>query len=96
MVESVRVLRLTTRGLRVFGAWLNHTDMKDDNALDMYVGGHLEHYLVDFGEAYLAMARERGLRSAAVIDHWVNYRERFVREARAAYPARRRDPRWTP
>lgn len=46
--EDRRVLR----GLRVFAAWLNHTDMKDDNALDMYVGGHLEHYLVDFGEAF--------------------------------------------
>lgn len=47
--------RRSVRGLRVFAAWLNHTDMKEDNTLDMYVGkpgeGHIEHYLVDFGEA---------------------------------------------
>ncbi len=49
--EDRRVLR----GLRVIAAWLHHTDMKEDNTLDMYVGkpgeGHLVHYLVDFGEA---------------------------------------------
>lgn len=48
--------RRTVRGLRVLAAWLNHTDMKEDNTLDMYVGkpgaGHLVHYLVDFGEAF--------------------------------------------
>ena len=48
--------RRVVRGLRVFAAWLNHTDMKEDNTLDMYEGekgqGHLVHYLVDFGEAF--------------------------------------------
>ncbi len=47
--------RRVLRGLRVIAAWLNHTDMKEDNSIDMYVGkpgeGHLVHYLVDFGEA---------------------------------------------
>ncbi|MDD9936547.1 MAG: hypothetical protein OXT09_23250 [Myxococcales bacterium] len=47
--------RRSLRGLRVFAAWLGHTDMKMDNTLDMYVehdgGGHLIHYLLDFGEA---------------------------------------------
>jgi hypothetical protein len=47
--------RRAIRGLRVFNAWLNHTDMKIDNTLDMYVGapgeGHIVHYLIDFGEA---------------------------------------------
>ncbi|MEO8698665.1 MAG: hypothetical protein ABI867_01445 [Kofleriaceae bacterium] len=47
--------RRVLRGLRVFAAWTNHTDMKEDNTLDMYVGepgkGYLIHYLVDFGEA---------------------------------------------
>lgn len=47
--------RRTVRGLRVISAWLGHTDMKEANSLDMYVGepgqGHLVHYLVDFGEA---------------------------------------------
>lgn len=47
--------RRELRGLRVLAAWLNHTDMKEDNTLDVYVeeGGRrfLRHYLVDFGEA---------------------------------------------
>jgi len=47
--------RRELRGLRVLCAWMNHTDMKEDNTLDMYVdeGGKkfLRHYLVDFGEA---------------------------------------------
>jgi hypothetical protein len=48
--------RRVLRGLRVIAAWLNHTDMKEDNSLDMYVGEpgnqYLMHYLVDFGEAF--------------------------------------------
>ncbi|MFT3694707.1 MAG: hypothetical protein QM831_16275 [Kofleriaceae bacterium] len=44
--------RRVLRGLRVFGAWVNNTDIKDDNGLDMYVDKHLVHYLVDFGEAF--------------------------------------------
>ncbi len=44
--------RRSLRALRVFGAWLNHVDMKIDNTLDLYVGppgrGFLRHYLVDF------------------------------------------------
>lgn len=48
--------RRVLRGLRTLAAWLNHTDMKEDNSLDMYVGdpgkGHIIHYLVDFGEAF--------------------------------------------
>ncbi|MEZ4229153.1 MAG: hypothetical protein R3B89_08320 [Polyangiaceae bacterium] len=47
--------RREVRGMRVIGAWLNHTDMKEDNTLDMYVeegGRHfLRHYFLDFGEA---------------------------------------------
>ena len=31
-------------------------------------------------------ARDRGLRSAAVIDHWINYRGRFVRGADEVLP----------
>jgi hypothetical protein len=46
--------RRELRGLRVFAAWLSHTDSKEDNFLDMYVevdGRHfVRHYLVDFGE----------------------------------------------
>lgn len=44
--------RRSLRGLRVFGAWLQHVDQKVDNTLDLYVGedgaGHVRHYLVDF------------------------------------------------
>lgn len=32
------------------------------------------------------VAAETGLRSIAVIDHWVNYRERFIREGRCVLP----------
>jgi hypothetical protein len=43
--------RRSLRGLRVFTAWLNHFDMKQDNTLDMYLGepgeGHVCHYLID-------------------------------------------------
>src|SRR5262249_17699399 len=50
--EQRRVLR----ALRVFGAFVNHTDMRVDNAGDFYQGepgrGHVEHYLLDFGEAF--------------------------------------------
>jgi hypothetical protein len=47
--------RRELRGLRLLSAWLGHTDMKEDNTLDMYVQEgerrFLRHYLVDFGEA---------------------------------------------
>lgn len=47
--------RRELRGLRVFAAWVGHTDMKEDNTLDMYVerrGVHfIKHYLVDFDAA---------------------------------------------
>lgn len=48
--------RRELRGLRVLAAWINHTDMKDDNTFDTYVDERgrrrLEHYLIDFGEAF--------------------------------------------
>jgi hypothetical protein len=56
--------RRVLRGLRVFSAWVNHTDMKQDNTLDMYVTKgkrrYLEHYLVDFGEALAGHPAEKG------------------------------------
>jgi hypothetical protein len=56
--------RRELRGLRVFAAWLGHTDMKEDNTLDVYVeeGGRrfLKHYLLDFGEALGGHAAEKG------------------------------------
>jgi hypothetical protein len=56
--------RRELRGLKVFAAWLDHTDMKEDNALDMYVteGGKsfLRHYLLDFGETLGGHGAEKG------------------------------------
>ncbi len=47
--------RRELRGLKVFAAWVSHTDMKRDNTLDMYVEEDdrhfLRHYLLDFGLA---------------------------------------------
>jgi hypothetical protein len=51
-------LRRETRGAYAIFAWLDHTDMKEDNTLDMYVADpadrkihYVVHYLVDFGKA---------------------------------------------
>jgi hypothetical protein len=50
--------RRELRGGRVFFAWLNHVDMKEDNVLDMWVEdprtpgrGRVRHHLVDFGNS---------------------------------------------
>lgn len=48
--------RRELRGLRVFAAWLGHTDVKEDNTLDMYEQhgdrGFVRHYLVDLNECF--------------------------------------------
>ncbi|MBL4636978.1 MAG: hypothetical protein JKY56_24205 [Kofleriaceae bacterium] len=47
--------RRALRALLVFSAWLGHTDLKEDNSIDVYVDEDgtkfLKHFLVDFGEA---------------------------------------------
>lgn len=47
--------RRELRGLRVLSAWVNYTDVKMDNTLDMYVEERgrkfLKHYILDFGES---------------------------------------------
>jgi len=47
--------RRELRGLRVFSAWLNHTDAKAINSLDVLVTengrAHVRHYLIDFNAA---------------------------------------------
>ncbi len=55
--------RRDLRGQRVFFGWLAHTDVKEDNRLDVWVedpdrpGHHfVMHYLVDFGKALGVMA----------------------------------------
>ena len=46
-------LRRELRGFRVIASWFNHVDVKEVNTLDVFVqkdgGGHLRHYLIDFG-----------------------------------------------
>lgn len=68
--------RRELRGLRVFSAWLNHTDIKQDNTLDAYVednGRHyLKHYLLDFGEALAGQAAEAG-KNETGYEHWIDY-----------------------
>jgi len=47
--------RRSLRGQFPIFAWLNHTDLQEDNTLDIFVkderGGHVVHYLIDFGNA---------------------------------------------
>jgi hypothetical protein len=66
--------RREIRGLRVFAAWLGHTDMKEDNTLDVYVeeGGRrfLKHYLLDFGEALGGHAAEKGRKEDGFEHFW--------------------------
>ncbi len=47
-------LRRELRGMRVIASWINHVDVGDKNALDIYVAGRdghkfVKHYLLDFG-----------------------------------------------
>jgi len=47
-------LRRELRGFRVIASWINHVDVGDKNALDMFVAdkgdrGYVQHYLLDFG-----------------------------------------------
>lgn len=54
--------RRELRGLRVFAAWLNHFDTKQENTLDVFVEtepglGHVEHYLIDFASTIGAAGR---------------------------------------
>lgn len=66
--------RREVRGLRVFAAWLNHADMKQDNSLDAYVQkdgkGFLKHYLLDFGEALGGHVAEAGHYETGYENFW--------------------------
>jgi hypothetical protein len=48
--------RRSLRGLRVFAAWINHTDLKAANTLDSYVTedgkSFVRHYLIDFDNIF--------------------------------------------
>ncbi len=68
--------RRELRGMRVIAAWVNHSDMKEDNTLDMYVeqGGRrfLKHYLLDFGEALDGHGAKKG-RSEDGWEHFIDW-----------------------
>ena len=68
--------RRELRGLRIFAAWLNHSDIKQDNTHDTYVEKEgkrfLEHYLLDFGEAFAAQSAEAG-RNETGYEYWIDY-----------------------
>lgn len=68
--------RRELRGLRIFAAWVNHTDIKEDNTLSTYVTENgrrfLRHYLVDFGEALGAHAAEKS-RYEDGYEHWLDW-----------------------
>ncbi len=57
--EERRVLR----GLRVFGAFTNYTDLRIENTLDVYVGnegeGYVKHYFLDFGGSMGAFSADK-------------------------------------
>ncbi len=48
--------RRVLRALKVFGAFINQTDIRIDNSLDVYMGppgqGFVKHFFLDFGEAF--------------------------------------------
>ncbi len=70
--------RRELRGLKVLAAWLNHTDVKEDNTLDMWIeedGRHfLRHYFIDFGETLGAHQSEKG-RMEDGFEHALDWRE---------------------
>lgn len=70
--------RRELRGYKVVAAWLNNTDSKSNNTLDMYVeedGKHfVKHYMIDFATSLGAGGRgpgatDRGKRGAADFGH---------------------------
>ena len=44
-------LRRSLRGQYPIFAWLNHTDLQEDNTIDSFDDGYVTHYLIDFGKA---------------------------------------------
>ncbi len=47
--------RRTVRGEVPLFSWINHTDIQEDNTLDIFKDGHVIHYLIDFGKAFGVM-----------------------------------------
>lgn len=75
--------RRTLRGLWLFSAWINNTDTRDANTLDMFRPtrpdgrGIIEHYLIDFGDAF----GSTGLGEKAAMEGWqhlLDWRSTFL------------------
>jgi hypothetical protein len=75
--------RRSLRGLWLFSAWLNNTDTRDDNTLDMFRPtshdgrGVIDHYLIDFGDSF----GSTGLGEKAAMEGWehlVDWRSTFI------------------
>ncbi|MFT7623748.1 MAG: hypothetical protein ACI9WU_002931 [Myxococcota bacterium] len=68
--------RRVLRGLRALAAWTGHSDIKEDNTLDMYVTEDgrkfIRHFLVDFGAALGGHAAEKG-RMEDGFEHWIDW-----------------------
>lgn len=68
--------RREIRGLRVIAAWLNHTDVKEDNTLDAYVEQNgrkfLKHFFIDFGESMAGHSAEKG-RYEDGYENWMDW-----------------------
>ena len=67
--------RRSLRGLWLFSAWLNNTDTREANTLDMFrpvsadgKRGIVEHYLIDFGDAF----GSAGLGEKSTSEGWNN------------------------
>lgn len=53
-------LRRTIRGQYPIFAWVDHTDLKEDNTIDSFDEGFVTHYLIDFGKALGVMGVSEG------------------------------------
>lgn len=76
--------RRELRGLYLFSAWLNHTDAKSGNSLDMVVteGGirHVRHHLIDFG-ATLGSATHEAKSARQGHEHLIEFRPSLIQIA---------------
>ncbi len=74
--ENLRILR----ALKVFCSFVNHSDIRIDNSADIYTGepgkGHVEHYLLDFGEAFGGHGAEHDYKWDG-FEHYFSYSSAF-------------------
>jgi len=73
--------RRELRGLEIVSAWVNNTDLREGNTLDVYVEpGYLRHYVIDFG-ATLGSASTRPTRPKDEVERPVDLYRMFARMA---------------